>query len=136
SLPDIVWEAGGASGAATATCAASPTASITSTKLVRGRLTLTGSAKDAGCPVRAVDVVLYTHAAHNQCRLVRANGRLSRAYPCAATPPASLVAHGTKAWTLRLTGKLARGSYTAYVRAVDKAGNTQKVAKRLTLKVH
>ncbi len=140
ALPDVVWEGGGPAAAAkVCTDTAAPTAAIASSKLVKGRLALAGSAADTGCSasaVRAVDVVLYTHAANRLCKLVRANGKLSKAFSCAATPPASLVAHGTKAWSLKLSGKLARGTYTAYVRAVDKAGNAQKVAKRLTLKVH
>jgi hypothetical protein len=135
ALPDVVWQDGGASAGGACRDTVAPTASIASRKVVKGRLTLAGSAADAGCgALRAVDVVLSTRAGR-QCRLVRANGRLSKPLSCAATPPASLVAHGTTRWSLRLTGKLAAGTYTAYVRAVDKAGNTQAGAKRLTLKV-
>jgi hypothetical protein len=114
-----------------------PTAAIAAGKLVKGRLALSGRAADTGCAtsaVRAVDVVISTRAGR-LCRLVRANGTLSKPLACAATPPASLVAHGTRAWSLKLAGRLAKGTYSAYVRAIDKAGNAQKVAKRLTLKV-
>jgi dienelactone hydrolase len=134
ALPDVVWEQGGASAATK--CAATPTAKVTSSKLVHGRLVLAGTSS-AGCgSVRAVNVTLLARATKGSCRLVRANAKLSKAFSCAAPPAASLVAHGTSMWSLRLTGKLARGSYTVSVRAVTGAGKAQTAAKRLTLKVH
>jgi dienelactone hydrolase len=141
ALPDVVWADGGASAATSARCTdtTAPVATIAGKRLVKGRLVLSGSASDKGCAtsaVRSVDVVIYAHVAGKRtCKLVRASGKLGKAASCSIPPPATLVAAGTKKWSLRLTGKLAKGSYTAYVRAIDAAGNEQAIGRRLTLKI-
>ena len=136
ALPDVVWNDGGASAATASTsCTEAPTASITARSLKGGKLTLSGTAAAPCGTVKAVDVALVS-AAKGKCRVVRANGALSKAYACAAKAPAFLVAHGTAKWSLKLTGKLARGAYTVSARAVDKAGTTQSKVKAVSFKVH
>jgi dienelactone hydrolase len=132
ALPDVIWREGGA---AASGCAGAPRATITARKLVHGRLALSGTAAGGCSALKAVDVVL-TAVRGGKCRTVRSNGKLSKAFACSSTAPASLVAHGTARWSLALTGLLPRGTYIAYARAVDKAGNAQSKIKRISFRVH
>ena len=112
-----------------------PVAKIVTRKAKGGKLTLTGTARDAACgtpgKVRTVEVTVYAKAG-KACRFVTAKGTLSTPMSCASQ--VGLVAHGTTAWSLRLKRALKKGTYGVHVRAVDGAGNKQS-AKPATLKI-
>jgi dienelactone hydrolase len=137
--PDVVWVNGPAATLAaspSAKACAAPTARILSKRTKGGRLVLTGTAKAASCAgkVKTVGVTVYSASTAGRCRFLDISGKLgARKLPCAS--PVSLVAKGTTRWTLKTKGKLAKGRYLAYVRAIDAAGGRQAVAKPIKIEV-
>ncbi len=99
---------------------------------VKGRrLALRGSAADRGCSagVKLVQVKLTKRAAKaGRCRFVQGSGKLGKVLPCGS--PVALVARGTRAWSVKLGGKLEKGRYLLTVSAVDAAGNKRSAAAR------
>lgn len=126
----------GAAAACTDTLA--PGTKVAALAVRRGTLTLRGTAADkSSCAkagkVKLVQVKLTRRAAKaGSCVFVKGNGRAGRTLPCSA--PVALVARGTTAWSLKLGGRLAKGTYTATVSAIDASGNVATLKAR-TLKV-
>jgi hypothetical protein len=58
------------------------------------------------------------------CRFLRPGGALGPKTSCARTR--YLTAGGTSTWRLRVHHRLPAGSYVAWVRAVDAAGNVER----------
>ncbi|WP_245604080.1 Ig-like domain-containing protein [Patulibacter minatonensis] len=105
------------------------------------RLTVSGRATDAGCVtktrsaakgrVTSVQVTL-AKAAGKKVRFVRGTGALSK--PMAKASAVALVAKGTSSWTLKPTGRLAKGRYAMTVRAYDAAGNVRASTRTVTVR--
>jgi hypothetical protein len=97
------------------------------------RLTITGKATDTTCSsaktkgtVRSVQVTL-AKATGKKARFVRGNGKLSKPMP--KDSAVALVARGTSSWTLKPSGKLAKGRYAMTIKAYDAAGNVRTTNK-------
>jgi hypothetical protein len=136
--PDVVWVNGPAvTTAATpsAKSCAAPTAKIVTRKVSKGVLTLAGTAKAAPCAkkLRTVNVTVYSQASKTRCRFLALGGALGKKLPCSS--PVALVAKGTTKWTLKTRGRLAKGKYLAYVRAIDAAGGRQAVGTPIKIEV-
>lgn len=58
------------------------------------------------------------------CRQLTAKGRFAPVAKCAA-PTIYLKAKGTKSWSFRIPKAFPKGSYTIFVRAIDKSGQAQ-----------
>ena len=118
-------------GSATCTDRTPPSATLRRVTVSRGRLRVSGRARDAGCgaAVARVEVAISRAAKRRKCRFVDARGRLTQARSCAR--PVLLKATGTASWSLATKRKLPRGTYAIQARAVDAAGNVQaRPAKR------
>jgi hypothetical protein len=105
-------------------------------RMTRRRISLQGRSVDQGCRdpltnlLRAaglshVEVAITRAARRGRCRHLRADGSLTRARSC-ETRKIYLAATGTSTWRLNKTVRLPRGHYKVWVRAVDKAGNTER----------
>jgi hypothetical protein len=103
-------------------------------------LTLRGSTSDRGCDarghgqVRRVSVALARRTGKG-CRFARADGRFGPRTSC--VPARYLSARGTTSWRFRFAHRLPKGSYAAWVRAVDAAGNvaaTRRYTTRLRVR--
>ena len=108
----------------------------------KGRVSLSGTSRDSGgCSkskartpgdrggVKRVLVSIGKIVGRNRCRFLTSNGTLaSKARKCSR--PVLLRAKGTKKWRFSHRALLPRGKYHAVVRAVDKAGNKERPAKR------
>jgi len=132
SVPDVVRIAAPAPAPAARKAAVCPTAALTSTRLRGRRLTLAGSAGGCASAVKTVIVRLYKPAG-SRCRFARIDGTLGRALPCSS--PVGLAARGTSRWTLKLSRKLAKGTYKVDLRAIDAAGRQRATAAVKTLRV-
>jgi len=99
------------------------------------RKAITGTAADAGCgaKVPAQVLVTVTQKVKGGCRFVTASGRLSSKRSCAS--PVSVSIPGKASWKLTLSRKLAKGTYSVTVRALDAAGNASRTTKARTLKI-
>jgi hypothetical protein len=93
-------------------------------------LELRGSASDRGCGVARVTLAVGRHLGHHRCQYVRANGRLRPVTKC--SQPEWIGARGARHWKLTIDRALSRGTYTAHVRAVDRAGNFELFTRRQT----
>jgi hypothetical protein len=91
-------------------------------------VTLRGSTTDRGCgsrgqgQVRSVSVALARRTGKG-CRFARADGRFGPRTGC--VPTRYLPARGTASWRFRFAHRLPKGSYVAWVRALDAAGNVE-----------
>jgi len=106
-----------------------------STRLVRGRLgpggtDLSGRASDRGCQGRPgrvrrvlVSVARVTHG--GRCRYLRSDGALGAPSDCRRAT--FLTARGTRSWRLRLPRPLPGGRYRVLLRAIDAAGNRERL---------
>jgi hypothetical protein len=106
-----------------------PSSSITAAaarKAVKSR-TLKGTAKDTGCGVAMVTIAI-SRIHGKRCQAVTSAGHLGHAAACGHNK--WLVAKGTKTFQVSLKG-LPKGTYRIQTRAVDFAGNIQKVGKRV-----
>jgi hypothetical protein len=84
---------------------------------------LRGTARDVGCGVAMVTIsVARQHG--KRCEYLATNRRLSKPTHCSGH---WLVAAGTKSWHLSLPKHLPRGTYLVRTRAIDFAGNVQRV---------
>lgn len=96
----------------------------------RRGVTLNGRSSDRGCGAKGrgrvvrVSVAIARRMAHGKCRSVLASGRFGKAGSCSR--PHYLRARGTARWRLRLAHPLPRGSYVAWARGVDAAGNVER----------
>jgi hypothetical protein len=105
-----------------------PRSSVRALRLTRGRVSARGVARDRGC-ARLRAVLVSVRSVHSgRCRFLGANGRLGGARSCAR--PVRLSARGTRSWRLQLRARLPRGRYRVQVRAVDRRGNMEPLAKR------
>src|SRR3954469_6907387 len=107
-----------------------------------GRVSLSGTSRDrGGCAkskarssadrggVRRVYVSVGKIVGRNRCRVLTADGPLaSSSRKCSR--PVLLLAKGGSKWRFSHSARLPRGKYHAVVRAVDKAGNKERPAKR------
>ena len=98
-------------------------------RIVRAsRRRITGTASDRGCPKRKGRVAKVTvavgRAVGRDCRFLRADGRFGPTRSCLRT--SYLPARGTTSWSLRLRGRLPRGSYKLFSRGVDVTGNVER----------
>jgi hypothetical protein len=107
----------------------------------KGRILLTGSARDRGCAaaaartpsdrggVKRVYVSIGKVIRGRGCRFLTRTGTLKRrARSCRR--PILLPAKGGKHWRFSIRARLPRGKYRAVVRAVDRSGNKERPAKR------
>jgi hypothetical protein len=101
-------------------------------KVTRRGVTVSGAADDAGCQGRAGAVsrvsVAISQVRGKKCRHLLPNGRLSG--PRACSKPAYRPAKGTSRFTVKIKGKLPRGTYTVFAQAADGAGNVSRASKR------
>lgn len=58
------------------------------------------------------------------CRYLQPTGRLGKVVSCRR--PTYVRARGTKRWSFRIAGVFPAGTWTARIRAVDRAGNSEK----------
>ncbi|MEN0015092.1 MAG: alpha/beta hydrolase, partial [Solirubrobacteraceae bacterium] len=108
---------------------AAPVAKLVKKTVKGGKLTVKGTAVDAGCSsakgtVKTVQLVLARRSGKT-VRYVQASGKLSKAMPTSLAPT-TLVAKGTSTWSLT-TKKLAKGSYSLSILSIDGAGNAATV---------
>jgi hypothetical protein len=90
-----------------------------------------GSARDLGCHagLARVRVAIAQRSRHEgRCRFLRRDGSLSATRSCHS--PLFLRAHGTTHWALVTHRALPAGQYQLAVRATDRAGNTERAARR------
>jgi uncharacterized delta-60 repeat protein len=78
---------------------------------------------------------------HKRCRFVTGHKGKTKKYKTTkkrkcGTPAKWLTANGTTSWSYKLTGKLKKGKYTLYVRALDTAGTAQAkpATRKFTIK--
>ena len=104
-------------------------------------LRLSGTSQDRGCgasgagTVKRVSVAVG-HRVGSRCRFLHANGSFGPKVSC--TRATFLPASGTGHWSLRVNHRLPAGTYVAWVRGVDRAGNVERRAatrNRLVLRV-
>jgi subtilase family serine protease len=93
------------------------------------RLVLAGTSSDRGCGARSAGRVARVTVAvarlrARRCRFLRGRTGLTPSRSCARAT--YVKARGTSRWRLTMRRRLPRGSYRAYVRAVDAAGNVGK----------
>jgi subtilase family serine protease len=111
--------------------ATAPRSSFTrsSTRASRRRLVLAGRASDRGCGaggagrVKRVRVAI-ARASGKRCRFLALKAGFGKPRSCSRA--GYLVARGTTKWKLTLRRRLPAGTYRAYVRANDGAGNAGK----------
>jgi dienelactone hydrolase len=158
-LPDVVWLDGGGSASQAAASAAlgitsrslsdplgglsgpGCTSRALSTKLaeelvVHQRVNLSGTAHETACRgagIRMVEVMLYKHVGHAECRELTGSGLLTK--PLACSDAFSLIAKGTTKWSLSFPRKLPKGSYEVVARAVDASGHEGAVGKPMSLRI-
>jgi kumamolisin len=117
-----------------------PTTSFTRRKLrtSRKRVVVAGTANDRGCRAGKAGTVKKVRVAvarlsGKRCRFAKAHGGFTPKRSCAKR--VYLTAKGTTKWTRTIRGKLARGSYRAFVRATDATGNAPKTPRSLRFRV-
>ncbi|HVL96712.1 MAG TPA: CocE/NonD family hydrolase [Solirubrobacteraceae bacterium] len=125
---------GAASGGAAepGTCAdrRPPVSRVRSAAVRRGRLVVSGTARDRGCGARRVDRVLVTVSlrAGRRCRFVTDGGELSRLRACSRR--LWLEPTGASRWRLTVPARrLPSGVYGAVVRAADPHGNLEPLRR-------
>jgi pseudomonalisin len=134
-LIDQVQQVTGIAGRKVSNCtdATAPRTSFkrTSLRATRRRLVLAGSARDRGCGTSGAGKVKRVRVAvarvtGKRCRFIALRAGFSKPRSCKSA--GYLVARGTTKWKLRLRRRLPAGTYRAYVRATDSAGNAGKAA--------
>jgi hypothetical protein len=94
----------------------------------RRRIVLRGGATDNVCGKRAsvaqVTVSLARRTMTGRCRWLQAGARFGPVTSC--RKPTYVPARGTSAWHLTVKGPLARGTYLARTRAIDRTGNVER----------
>jgi hypothetical protein len=109
----------------------------TGRRATRRGIALRGRATDRGCAgggkgkVARVSVALARRSG-TRCRFARGSGSLGPPTSCARRR--YLAARGTTSWRFRFAHRLPRGSYIAWVRAVDTARNASHTATRLRVR--
>jgi len=93
------------------------------------RLVLRGTARDRGCGARGTGRVMRVTVAvarlsGSRCRFMRSVTGFLSSRSC--TRATYIKARGTSRWHLTMRRRLPSGTYRAYVRAVDSAGNVGK----------
>ncbi|MEA2470033.1 MAG: hypothetical protein QOE38_1032, partial [Thermoleophilaceae bacterium] len=110
-------------------------------RVTRRRLALRGHASDVTCGhkrgrVTHVAVAVARRVGAGRCRFLLPTGRFAPSSSCARR--GYLAVRGTRAWSLRRRQRMPRGTYTAWTRSVDGAGNvgyTHPAADRLVFRV-
>jgi subtilase family serine protease len=103
-------------------------------RATRRRVLLSGTASDRGCRANGAGTVRRVRVAvlrkvGKRCRFLR--GRKGFSAPRSCAHRRYVTAHGTTHWSVSYRGRVARGSYRAYVRASDADRNIQlKVTAR------
>jgi hypothetical protein len=87
------------------------------------RLELRGTASDRGCGVARVELAIARHRDDDRCQYMRQDGRLRHSVRCGES--SWVRATGTRHWKLVVERSLPEGTYTAHVRAIDRAGNVE-----------
>jgi hypothetical protein len=148
-LPKLDAVVTGAPASATAAAGSSkctdrtrPTTSLRTAKRGARSITLRGHAVDAGCAATGTKGATRGTVARVQvsvglkvgtkCRYLTDAGRLTKALKCGT--PLSVIAKGTRSWSLKVSSKLPKGRYTVKAISIDGAGNLSKTARQ-TLKV-
>jgi pseudomonalisin len=119
----------GASGCADRTAPVSRFARKGSVKASRRRLALAGTASDRGCQANGAGRVARVRVAvarqaGKHCRFL--TGKKGFTAPRSCSHRVYLSAKGTARWRYTYRGRLAKGSYRAYVRGTDAAGNAPR----------
>jgi hypothetical protein len=129
-LIDQVQQVTGIAGRKVGSCsdATAPRSRIkrSSLRATRRKLVLAGSASDKGCGANGAGRVKRVRVAvarlrGKRCRFLALKSGFSKPRSCKSA--GYLVARGTTKWKLSLRRRLRAGSYRAYVRATDAAGN-------------
>jgi hypothetical protein len=97
----------------------------------RTALRFRGIAWDRGCgALKRVTVAIARREGGGTglCRYLQPNGRLGAVVTC--RQPTYVKASGTTAWAFTRTGRFAPGTWTARIRAVDRAGNAEKKVRK------
>jgi hypothetical protein len=106
----------------------------------KGRVRLAGRSSDRGCALRKARTprdrggvkhvfVSIGKVVGKRCRFLTRKGTLKRtARSCRR--PILLPAKGKTSWHFSIRARLPRGKYRAVARAVDRAGNKERPAKR------
>jgi hypothetical protein len=117
------------------------TANRRSLKRRKGRVLLSGTARDRGCAAKAartptdrggikrVFVSIGKVFAGNKCRFLTRKGTLLRKKR-SCNRAVLLTAKGGTHWRFSKRARLPRGKYRAVVRAVDRAGNKERPRRR------
>jgi hypothetical protein len=93
----------------------------------RGSIHFRGIAWERGCGAIArvtVAIARREGGGTGRCRYLQPSGRIGRVVSCRR--PTYVRARGTAIWSFRLRGRFPRGTWTARIRAVDRAGNSEK----------
>jgi hypothetical protein len=105
-----------------------------------GRISVSGKSRDRGCSrakaraardrggIKRVYVSIAKVLGRHGCRFLDRTGRLGRKRNCRR--PILLPARGKRQWRLSQRAQLPPGKYRAVARAVDRAGNKERPAKR------
>jgi pseudomonalisin len=134
-LIDQVQQVTGIAGRKVGNCtdATAPRSSFTrkSLRASRRKLALAGKASDRGCGTAGAGKVKRVRVAvarmsGKRCRFLALRSGFSKPRSCKSA--GYLVARGTTKWKLSLRRRLSAGTYRAYVRATDSAGNAGKAA--------
>jgi hypothetical protein len=116
---------GGGSDPAGCSDKAAPVSRLTRTKATRRGVSLQGTASDPGCDGRVTRVLVSVALVKGKrCRFLSARGKLGRAGRC--TKPKTLPVKGVTPFSLRVKGKLPRGTYRVTTQAIDFSGNVEK----------
>ena len=107
-------------------CAAPVSRFVRGTRLLRSGLRVRGTARGNGCRVTKVRVAIARKTG-KLCKFLSAKGFFRAQRSCRRTQ--YMTARGTSRWSLRVPGRLQRGKYLAWSRAIDSAGNVERKAR-------
>jgi subtilase family serine protease len=127
----------GASGCADRSAPVSRFARKGAVKASRKRLALAGTASDRGCRAsgagRVARVrVAVARRAGKRCRFLKAKKGFTAPRSCSRR--VYLSAKGTARWRFTRSGRLPEGSYRAYVRGTDAAGNAPRTLSKTAIR--
>jgi hypothetical protein len=83
-----------------------------------------GRSRDRGCAGLSREYVSIALVHGTSCRFLTKRGTLTGPRRCRR--PVLLRTHGTRRWSLRVSGKLRKGSYRLVARGVDSSGNKER----------
>jgi hypothetical protein len=128
AAPETPAQAASGSAAQRAPSCSGPSSRFTRKRSGFGRraVVLRGSARDAGCLVKHVDVAIARKVGR-QCRFLQASGRFGKRRSCLRTQ--YVRAAGTSSWVLRIKRRLPRGRYIAWSRAYNENGDFERKHK-------